>query len=258
VQYIFLSHDIEWHKQGPSIEHILERKDRFDKRDISDLISNKPYYCIPEYIELEEKFNVKSTFFFRTLYEKGDFRDYKNDISELLQGGWEVGLHLDPLSVYDLEKIKKEKYDLETITKTKILSNRVHYLNFVNDLPRKLKELGFVYDSSIRKTKTEITAEEMGYEKIDGIVEFPVTLMDAYLLTAMKIPENKLISVIENTLNIGRKLNGDFNIITLLWHGEVLKMKGGRMYGKILEFLTCQDDVKICRGIDIAKLLERI
>jgi len=30
MQYIFLSHDVDWRKQGPPLEHILSRKDRFE------------------------------------------------------------------------------------------------------------------------------------------------------------------------------------------------------------------------------------
>jgi len=34
-------------------------------------------------------------------------------------------------------------------------------------------------------------------------------------------------------------------------------MKGGRMYSKILEFLSSQDDVKLFTGIDLATFLKR-
>ena len=37
-----------------------------------------------------------------------------------------------------------------------------------------------------------------------------------------------------------------------------LKMKGGRMYEKILEFLISQDDVNICKGIDVMKILKML
>jgi len=34
-------------------------------------------------------------------------------------------------------------------------------------------------------------------------------------------------------------------------------MKGGRMYEKILEFLSSEEDVEIHRGIDIDDLIDR-
>jgi hypothetical protein len=97
----------------------------------------------------------------------------------------------------------------------------------------------------------------MGYRQINKIIEFPVTLMDAYLFTYMKIKEEKIIETVEKTLNSCRKLNLEFNVMTILWHDNVLKMKGGRMYSKILEFLSSQDDVKLFTGIDLATFLKR-
>ncbi len=126
-------------------------------------------------------------------------------------------------------------------------------------LPKKLSELDFVYDSSNKKTKDSITHEDMGYQRIDGIIEFPITLMDAYLFTYMKISEDKIVSIVEKTLNSCRKLDSDFNVMTILWHDNVLKMKGGRMYEKILEFLSNQEDVKMVSGIELAnKVLKNL
>jgi peptidoglycan/xylan/chitin deacetylase (PgdA/CDA1 family) len=41
-------------------------------------------------MEIEEKYNTKSTFFFRTQYENGDYRDYHDDIKKLKKEGWEI------------------------------------------------------------------------------------------------------------------------------------------------------------------------
>ena len=114
MQYVFLSHDVDWRKQGPKIEHILSRKDRFDESVIQELPKN-PYNNFQEYMELEEKFGIRSTFFFRTNYENGNFLDYENEILDLKNGGWEIGLHTDPSSISDITKIEKEKSDLEGI-----------------------------------------------------------------------------------------------------------------------------------------------
>ena len=173
----------------------------------------------------------------------------------MIDGGWEVGLHLDPSSIDDTKKILEEKTKLESISKTEIKSNRVHYLGFNDDLPNKLQELGFVYDSSVRRSKDRIDENEMGYFKYGSLIEFPITIMDAYLFTHMKIKEEQIIPTFESTLNLGRKVNDSFNVITVIWHDNVLKMKGGRMYKKILEYLTSQDDVSILRGIDLASMI---
>ena len=257
MQYIFLSHDVDWRRQGPTIEHVLARKDRFDPEIFEKTEPENLYRNIPEYIELEERFGIRSTFFFRTLYEDGNVDDYEDDIQTLQKGGWEIGLHTDPQSVNSIEKIKQEKDKLESLTKKPIVGNRVHFLNYDEKLPSKLKELEFLYDSSLRHSKNKIDEKEMGYSIIDGIVEFPVTLMDAYLFTHMKIKEERVVSEFEKTLNFGRKISNK-NVISVIWHDNVLKMKGGRMYEKILEFLSLQEDVKILRGKDITKTLAQI
>ena len=254
MQYIFLSHDVDWRKQGPPLEHILSRKDRFEPELFEKTKPEDLYRNIPDYMEIEEKFGVRSTFFFRTFYENGSLPDYKDDIILLEKGGWEIGLHTDPSSVNELEKIRLEKQRLEMLTTKPVMGNRIHYLKFNNELPEKLQKLGFVYDSSVRNSKDKIDKKEMGITRFDKLLEFPITLMDAYLFTYMKIPEEKIISTFESTLNFSRSLPQENNVITVIWHDNVLKMKGGRKYKQILEFLTSQDDVQIKRGVDLVKI----
>ena len=255
MQYIFLSHDVDWRKQGPPLEHVLVRKERFDPDIFAKTRPEDLYRNTPEYMELEEKFGIRSTFFFRTLYENGSVDDYEDDIQTLQKGDWEIGLHTDPQSINDIEKLKKEKEKLESLTQKPIIGNRVHFLNYNLELPKKLKELEFSYDSSLRHSKDKIDKKEMGYSKIDKLIEFPVTLMDAYLFTQMGIKEDGIIPEFKKTLELGRNIS-DQNVISVIWHDNVLKMKGGRVYGKILEFLTSQEDVKILPGKDLVKILK--
>ena len=255
MQYIFLSHDVDWRRDGPPIKHILERKDRFEQELFEKTKPENLYRNIPEYMEIEEKFDIRSTFFFRTFYENGDVLDYEDDIKQLQKSNWEIGLHTDPSSIDDLDKIRLEKEKLESITGKQIIGNRVHFLNYNLELPKKLEKLGFNYDSSLRHSKDRIDEKEMGYSRIHGIIEFPVTLMDAYLFTYMKIREEKIISEFQKTLDLGRSLSEN-NVISVIWHENVLKMKGGRVYKQILEFLASQDDVEIKRGIDLVKILK--
>ena len=88
----------------------------------------------------------RSTFFFRTNYEGGNYEDYENDIKALINGGWEVGLRTDPLSINDKLKIHEEKTKLESLAKTTVKANRVHFLGFNPELPTKLQELKFIYE----------------------------------------------------------------------------------------------------------------
>ena len=255
MQYVFLSHDVDWRIQGPPTEHILQRKDRFDLKIFEKTKPEELYRNIPEYMEIEEKYDIRSTFFFRTIYENGNVIDYEDDIKQLQKSNWEIGLHTEAQSINDIEMIKQEKEKLESITKDKINGNRVHYLNYNSELPDKLERLGFLYDSSLRHSKDRIDEKEIGYSKINHLIEFPITIMDAYLFTYMRIKEEGIIPEFKKTLELSRTISEN-NVITILWHDNVLKMKGGRMYNKILEFLTSQNDVKIMCGRDLVKILK--
>lgn len=206
-------------------------------------------------MEIEERYGLRSTFFFRTMYENGIILDYENDIRSLINGGWEIGLHSDPSSIDAKDKLLKEKTELEELSNVVIAANRVHYLKFNKDLPTKLRELGFVYDSSMRTSKHLIGPEEFGYYRFDDLLEFPITVMDAYLFTYMNLTEDDILPTFRRAIQQGRRLNPDFNVITVIWHDNVLRMKGGRMYRQIIEYLTSQTDVKVFRGIDLANYI---
>jgi peptidoglycan/xylan/chitin deacetylase (PgdA/CDA1 family) len=252
-----MSHDVDWRRQGAPIDHIIARKERFDPKIVQNAHVKNPYYNLPDYMHLEEKYNIKSTFFFRTIYENGNYQDYEDDIKALYDGGWEIGLHCDPSSINDPEKIYAEKKKLEQFIKQPIKANRSHYLAFSRELPSILNRLGFLYDSSYRKSKDKIDKEEMGYNFIDGIIEFPVTLMDAYLFTYMNIKEDRIVDLFRHTLDYARKQNSEFNVLTVIWHDNVLKMKGGRAYENILEYLSHQEDIVTSKGIDLANLINK-
>jgi len=233
------------------LEHIYARQDRFDEEILKNAHKNNPYYNLPDYMDIEDKFGVKSTFFFRTEYENGILQDYEDDLRTLSKEGWEIGLHTSPKSIDSKQMIANEKKVLEELARVTIHGNRVHYLGFNKDLPSKLKDLGFVYDSSVRHSKDKIDEKEMGYSTIDGVIEFPITLMDAYIFTYLKLREGQIIKLINDTVEICKKLYSG-NVFTIIWHDCSLKMKGGRIYPKILEFLSSMDSVKLCRGIDLA------
>jgi peptidoglycan/xylan/chitin deacetylase (PgdA/CDA1 family) len=101
--YIFLSHDVDWRKQGPEKEHIFARKDRFESSVFERVDKENLYYNFVEIMDLEEKFGVRSTFFFRTYYENGNYLDYEEEITSLLNGKWEIGLHTDGNSIRNLD-----------------------------------------------------------------------------------------------------------------------------------------------------------
>ena len=133
VQYVFLSHDVDWSLQGPGRDYILARRDRFDKETIRDIDIQNPYNNINDYITIEENFGARFTFFFRTNYENGKLVDYEDDIQTLLRGGWEIGLHCDQALVDNFDSMYQEKKELECLTKKTVTANRSHYLALAKD-----------------------------------------------------------------------------------------------------------------------------
>ena len=123
-----------------------------------------------------------------------------------------------------------EKKTLEYVLNASVYGSRVHNLNIkIEDLPI-LAKAGFKYDSSITFNKYDVDLKNTGFFNARGILEFPITIIDAYLFTYMKASEGKVLSYIDKALNIG--LNSEF--ITILWHDCSIKMRGGRVYPKYL------------------------
>lgn len=262
--YIFLSHDIDWGRKGPSIEHIMIRKNRFDKNIFKKSKLNILYYNLPEYMEIEERYNVKSTFFFRTYIENPphppqsyDVSEYETEIRELARNNWEIGLHMDPSSYKDLELIKKEKKSLESVAQTEIIGNRVHYTMNNPILHQNLEKAGFKYDSSTKHHRESINRKDFGYFIHNKLIVFPMTIMDALAFAHLTPTEDDVVKLTKSTIEKCRQFTESEKIITIVWHGCVLKMKKGRQYPKVLDFITSQKDVEVKRGIDLVKMIER-
>ncbi len=241
---VFLSHDIDYSKKGPPTEHILNRRTRFDGTEFARYQEGKTslYYNIPDLMEIEEKLGIRSTFFFRPFYETGDLESYEDDIQDLLKGNWEIGLHAN-----DVTNIAHEKETLEAITKQKIDGCRVHFLRTNSTMYSDMKEIGFKYDSSVCHSRDKLDPKNARIENHDGILVFPITIMDAYLFTYMKITEENLLSTVDEAMKMTRESG---NLLTLLWHDTSIKMKGGRKYKEIMEHILSERNVNIVTGTE--------
>jgi len=265
--FVLLSHDVEWGRRGAPLSHILERKERFDEKVLKDLEKKNPYQNIREVLEIEEKLGIQSTFFFRTYVKDSqhppppyDLSEYKEDIKYMISKGWEVGLHSDMTSHNNLERLRREKEDLEKIAGTKVFGNRVHYtVGNTLDTPlfRNLSNLVFKYDSSVKYKREEITEEDFGYFLKEGIVVFPITIMEALIFYYNVKTETEVLKTIKHAIDMCRRLREKSKIVTVDWHDCSLKMKYGRKYLEVLNYLTSQKDVHIKRGIDLANMIEK-
>ena len=241
---VFLSHDIDYSRTGPDAEHIMKRRDRFDDEEFARLQQGRKilYYNVRDLMELEEELGVRSTFFFRPSYETGDLEGYRDDIRDLQKGGWEVGLHANEWS-----NIAQEKETLEGITGQKVNGCRVHFLRASDAMYAIMRENGFKYDSSVCHSRDRLDIQNTHIGRRDGIVVFPITLMDAYLFTYMKAREEDLVPLVAEAIRMTRE-GGD--LLTILWHDTSLKMKGGRRYRDLLEYIVSEEVVSVVPGLE--------
>ena len=245
---VIMTHDVDWPIKGPGRDHILQRRERFDQQTISRVTNDEsynPYFGISEMMEIEEKHGIKSTFFFRPVYDdKSSVDQYRQMIRELVSKKWEVGVHVNNAKSPD--SIKSEKEAIERIAGVPIQGSRVHYLRIAHEDLVLLEKAGIKYDSSVIFSKDSLDRQNTGYLKKGKLIVFPITVMDAYLFTYMHTPEDRVVEHVGKAIELAP--GGGF--VTILWHDNVLKMRGGRMYSKIVDFLASMDDVRLVRGID--------
>jgi peptidoglycan/xylan/chitin deacetylase (PgdA/CDA1 family) len=249
--HVFISHDVDWPKQGPGARHILARKERFDEEIIGRVVREdfNPYYGIPRILEIEETVGVRSTFFFRPLYDDGITiaAAYKDDLKELKNGHWEVGAHINQAS--SLRSIAEEKRTIEKLLGSEIMGSRVHYLRIRQDDLPLLRKAGFLYDSSLVFSKDKVDVRNTGYSNLKGLIEFPITFMDAYLFTYLGLTEEKVVQFVMSSLGEFMQ-QSSVKLVTILWHDNAILMRGGRAYSTLLENLVSLKSVKVIRGID--------
>lgn len=255
-QVLILSHDVDWPLHGPGTAHVLARKDRFAPEIMHKVIDEgfNPYFGVPKIMEIEEKFGIRSTFFFRPKYDDGTTVDkYEKTLKSVLSSGWEVGLHSNNTST--LEEVAQEKKLLEKAAGAPVYGSRVHYLKVSESTFSNLKESGMKYDSSLSFDKEQIDLRNTGYLVKNGLVVFPVTFMDTYLFTYMGLNEETIVQFIDKTVE--KLFASGVQIMTLLWHDNSIMMKGGRAYGKLIKQLSANSDITFLKGIEAFELVQK-
>jgi peptidoglycan/xylan/chitin deacetylase (PgdA/CDA1 family) len=211
---IALSHDIDrvdktYQYFSKSVGHLINFNLSGFTGQIKSIGKKNPYWTFDKLIEVENRYNVRSTVFFlnesigiKPLSIKsyklsmGRYGIQEPRIVEVIRfldaNGWEIGVHGSYNSYKDLELLKKEKEILETIVGHPISGIRQHYLN-LNEFTWELQHrAGFLYDSSWGFTR-DIGFKEKKYlpfHPMDNQFKvIPLTIMDACF---MNIPDRWL------------------------------------------------------------------
>lgn len=234
----------------------LRHKDnKLLKQNILSLFNKKkPLINICEIMDLEEKFDAKSSFYFLALKPgEQDFsyeiNDFKEELKEIDARGWEVGLHGGHEAWNSFDKFIAEKARLEAVFGKSIIGYRNHYLHFkVPDTWENLAKAGIKYDTTFGYADCVGFRNGMCHpyypynintnQYID-IIEIPLVVMDCTLFdTYMRLSKADAFNLIKELIDKVAKLHGVF---TLLWHNTYL-VKGTwecDMYERILGY--CQE-----------------
>jgi peptidoglycan/xylan/chitin deacetylase (PgdA/CDA1 family) len=247
---VILSHDVDWSPTSPGLQHVLARRERFDEHLIAKAVNEglNLYANIPEVMDLERHQNVRSTFFFRPKFDDGSLVDsYAHTIKDLVQGGWEIGVHLNDAS--SIKAVVVEKAAVEEVS-GETVGCRVHYLK-VADLSF-MEKAGFQYDSSVMFSRDTIDEKNMDHFTVGRLVVFPITIMETYLFSYMHVTEDKVVEVVNKAVGLA----AGKQFMTIVWHDCSLKMRGGRMFPRVLESLASREDIQLVRGIDACNIVK--
>ncbi len=251
---VCLTHDVD--SIAHTRRHILSTRGRFRTVDlILGLIGLKSLYNnLVSVAEGEKRKGFRSSFFFLTA--DYSLSELSHSLRMLKNDGWEIGLHGDFGTHDSLEKMKEALDRFLDGTGFIPAGVREHYLRFDFDKTWKImEELGFAYDSSVgpRESLGFPLGLSTPFHPPDGgwspmrLLEVPLVLMDTTLWGYLKRSEEEGLADIELTIEKIREVGGLF---TLLWHQEAVKMRGGRLYGELLDrFANANCHVSSAEGV---------
>jgi len=210
-----------------------------------------PYLNFKKIMKLERNFGAKSSFYFITAEKdvnrfRYNIEEINSELGNIVDSGWEVGLHGGYYAYNDLYEVIKEKKKLEKVLGKEVIGYRNHYLRFkVPDSWDILSKAGFKYDTTLGYNDMIGFRNGMCHpfkpinlkdsKEID-ILEIPLIIMDGSLFSLVNSLEEawsyvkKLIDTVEST-------NG---VITFLWHNHVFscsfRKEWEMLYNKILSY----------------------
>lgn len=205
---------------------------------LSMFYKKEPYWNFERIMEVEQKYNVRSTFFFLNQEVKynrlhpsemiatlGKAQLTDSRICEIIKilskNGWEIALHGSYESFDNVNQLKKEKVLLEAITERSIFGVRQHYLRLkIPETWLIQKSLGFTYDASFGSNKKIGFPDnkQLPFKPFsDSFLVIPLTIMD-YVLFSLKRNFKDQLAICEELIN---RAEANSALIVILWHQRV-------------------------------------
>lgn len=217
-----------------------------------------PYLNFEKIIQLEKKYNATSSFYFLASSDdifgyKYHLREIENELKNIIDNDCEIGLHVGYHAYNDIEKIKREKEQLENVIGSKIIGTRNHLLRFkVPDTWEKLSKAGIKYDTSFQYHNMNGFRNGMCHpfnpynlktESIIDIVEIPLIIQDMTFLLYTNYNTEEIWHKIKKIIDLVKKNRG---VMTVLWHNWVFSFPTSyaglfdnnwtKLYEKILKY----------------------
>lgn len=207
-----------------------------------------PWWNFKEIMALEKKYNAKSSFYFLALNKDDpDFNfkieDLEHEIANIVDSGWEVGLHGGHETYNNLDELIKEKKNLEKVLGKKVTGFRNHYLKFkVPDTWEILSKSGFKYDTTFGYADCvgfrngmchPFKPFNLNTNRSIDILEIPLTIMDTTLYNYMKLDIKSAWDITRLLIDTVEKNNG---VITILWHNTYMIGENLKFYENILKY----------------------
>jgi len=219
-------------------------------RSIARMRSKKLPLCnFSTIMDLEEKYGAKSTFFF--MAERPGERDcsytiedFEPEIGNIIDHGWEVGLHGGHTAYLNVQEIKEKKERLEKVTNKPVIGYRNHYLRFkVPDTWEHLSKARFQYDTTLGYADCAGFRNGMCHpfrpfnlntnHEID-ILEIPLIVMDGTLdQTYMRLEGKRKWEFIKMLID---RVAAGHGVFTLLWHNTYMTREMLESYEMILAY----------------------
>lgn len=262
---IALSHDTDYPQMIKSIEaaRITFYKKKLDLKRIYKIYTNQEtFWKFPDWMQLEKKYNTVSAFYmcsfkgslFRyvfiapdTFYNIKNIR-YKKVAKELVDEGFEIGLH-SSFNAYKSESgFKDELNKLEHFLEVPVKGNRHHYWHLDQNTPYKTidihERIGLLYDSSIGYERhsgfrygicTPFQVFNPSKERKQEILQLPPTLMDDHLFGHAHL--SKFISFKDHIDDILEQVYKYEGICIVDYHVRVLNNTFFPEWGDSYEYL---------------------
>ena len=268
---ICLTHDIDKAYTSVMRKGINLLRGHLNGRGVLDSLKDfssphMPNCNFKKIMDIENKFNARSTFFLLAL--RAGEKDYnynveslKNYTGEIIDRGFEIGLHGGFNAYKNRNSLHEEKIRLEKALNKKIVGFRNHYLLFDKSITwRILTEEEFSYDSTLGYPDGVGYRSGLCYpfypydvekDVAHDIIEFPIVVMDRSLEQYNELKPQDAWSTIKPAIDASEEYGG---VITLNWHNIFMWGDWGKLYEKILNY-GVERQAYLTNCIDLAKIV---